>query len=223
MTRPLKPWAYGPFEVLVHAEMHYRAGDDFDRRIAMVGFDNAIEMAVTTYLNLHPMQRRNRSYSTNDVDRWLSNFHTKVEFFFVECGARGVIALTEKDVLIWYHQVRNGQYHVGGATIPQRRELDGVRAAALEVFSVLFEEGDTGSLLEEHIAAFSPFPPPPKIDEHDRAIDNEYPMVEVCGQPEYVSDLLYALDPSRYREVALELQDKAGIPFADGDATGLKS
>lgn len=54
MTRQLKPWAYGPFEVLLHAETHYRSGEDFDRRIAIIGFDNAIEVAITTYLSLHP-------------------------------------------------------------------------------------------------------------------------------------------------------------------------
>lgn len=223
MTRQLKPWAYGPFEVLLHAEMHYRIGDDLDRRIAMVGFDNAIEMTVATYLNLHPIQRGNRSYATADVGRWLSNYHTKVEFFVEECRTRGATATTEKDVLVWYHEVRNGQYHVGGATIPQRRELDGVRAAALEVFSVLFEEADPASLLEEHIAASSPLPPPPRLEEHDRAIDNEYPMVDICGQAEYVSDILYALDPNRYREAALELKDKDGMPSAGSDTTEPKS
>ena len=52
--RQLKPWAYGPFEILMHAEMHYLSGEDLDRRISMIGFDNAIELAITTYLNLHP-------------------------------------------------------------------------------------------------------------------------------------------------------------------------
>ena len=48
MIRQLKPWTYGPFEILLHAELHYRVGEDFDRRIAMVGFDNAIEVADTS-------------------------------------------------------------------------------------------------------------------------------------------------------------------------------
>jgi hypothetical protein len=30
-------------------------------------------------------------------------------------------------------------------------------------------------------------------------------MIDVCGHTEYVSDVLYALDPNRYVEVALEL------------------
>jgi len=46
----LTPWALGPFEIILHAEMHYRDGDDLDRRIAIVGFDNAIELAIHTYL-----------------------------------------------------------------------------------------------------------------------------------------------------------------------------
>jgi hypothetical protein len=48
----LPPWANGPFELLVHAEGHLRNGDDFDRRIALISFDNAIEVAITTYLTL---------------------------------------------------------------------------------------------------------------------------------------------------------------------------
>lgn len=219
MTRQLKPWAYGPFEVLLHAETHYRSGEDLDRRIAMIGFDNAVEVATTTYLNLHPMQRGNRTYKKDDVEKWLNNYHTKVEFFFIECGSRGITAAAKPDETIWFHEVRNGQYHVGGATVPQRRELDGVRAAALEVFSVLFDEPDASSLLDEYVAEMGPIPPPPRSDEHDRLIDNKHGMVEVCGQPEYTSDVLYGLDPNRYREAALELQpgqaqpdDKEGNP-----------
>ena len=201
----MKPWAYGPFEVLLHGEMHYRAPEDLDRRIAMVGFDNAIELSVTTYLTLHPILRGNRMYPKDEVTRWLQDFHTKVEFFFAECETRLVVASCSRDEMIWYHGVRNGQYHEGGATIPQQRELEGVRGAALEVFSILFEE-DAIKLLEEEIAAMGPSPIQPRSDEHDRLIDFQHGMVDICGQPEYVSNVLYALDPDRYRAVALELE-----------------
>ncbi|MBK8232833.1 MAG: hypothetical protein IPK72_20165 [Candidatus Eisenbacteria bacterium] len=65
----LDPLALGPFEIILHAEMHYRDGDDLDRRIAVVGFDNAIELAIHTYLSLHPIQRQNRIYPKVDVDK----------------------------------------------------------------------------------------------------------------------------------------------------------
>lgn len=207
MLRQLKPWAYGPFEVLLHAELHYRIGEDFDRRIAMIGFDNAIEVAITTYLNLHPIQRGNRRYAQVDVDNWLANYHTQVDFFFLECGSRQVTAIAQKDEIIWFHEVRNGQYHVAGATVPQRRELDGCRAAALEVFSVLFDTPTIDGVLEEHVAARNPVPPPPRIVEHDKLIDDQYGLIDSCGAREYSSDLIYAVDPNRYRELALELQE----------------
>jgi hypothetical protein len=170
----------------------------------MIGFDNAIEVAITTYLNLHPIQRGNRTYPGDNIEKWLANYHSKIEFFFLECGTRAGAVIAEKDVIIWYHQVRNGQYHIGGATVPQRRELDGARAAAHEVFSILFEESNLPALLEAHIVAANP-QPPPRTDEHDRLIDSAFRMINVCGRPEYVSEVLYRLDPDRYREMALEL------------------
>src|SRR4051812_42241733 len=134
----LKPWAYGTFELLVHAEMHRREGGDFDRRIAIIGFDNAIEVAITTYLSLHPIQRGNRTYTNGDVVKWSGNYHTKIDFFMAEIQKRAIGCKCEKAEIVWYHEVRNGQYHGGGATVPQARELDGVRNAALWIFSVLF-------------------------------------------------------------------------------------
>ena len=215
MTSPLKPWAYGPFEVLMHAEMHYQQVEDMDRRIAMIGFDNAIEVAITTYLNLHPIQRGNRTYVRADVDGWLQNFHTKADFFFAECVSRSIASSAKKDEIVWFHEVRNRQYHIGDAAIPQRRELDGVRAAAMEIFGVLFDQADVLTALAEHIAALSQPAAPPRLDEHDKLIDNEYRMLDLCGQPEYVSGILYAMDPTRYQEIALELRDAREAPSSE--------
>ena len=76
----LPPWANGPFELLVHADGHLIGGEDFDRRIALISFDNAIEVAITTYLTLNPIQRGNRSYPKADVEKWLNNYHSKLDF-----------------------------------------------------------------------------------------------------------------------------------------------
>ena len=37
----LKPWVRGPFELIRHAEGHLKAGTDFDKRMALISFDNA--------------------------------------------------------------------------------------------------------------------------------------------------------------------------------------
>lgn len=209
MIRQLKPWAYGPFSILLHAEMHYRVGEDFDRRIAMIGFDNAIEVAITTYLGLHPIQRGGRQYQNADVEKWTKNYHTKIEFFFHECGTRQIAVVGQQDEIVWFHDVRNGQYHVGGATIPQKRELDGVRAAALEVFAVLFDLADAEAQLDSHISAMQQTPQP-RTAEGDRLIDDEYGLIDLCGQLEYSSQLLYAVDPTRYHDIVQNLGNPTG-------------
>ena len=52
----LDPWIYGPYELIQHAEGHLKANGDFDRRMALISYDNAIELTITTFLKLraHP-------------------------------------------------------------------------------------------------------------------------------------------------------------------------
>jgi hypothetical protein len=204
----LTPWALGPFEIILHAEMHYRYGEDFDRRIAVVGFDNAIEVAIHTYLNLHPIQRQNRTYLKDDVEKWLENFHTKIEFLETEVKSRNLTMACDKAKFIWYHEIRNGQYHVGGATIPQARELEGIRDAALWVFTILFDVLDVEALLEQHLASRSGDDLPKRTDDDDRLIDREYGTVELCGKPYHVSEVLHAYDPVLYSELAGDIKKR---------------
>lgn len=206
MSNSLKPWAYGTFELLVHAEMHRVGGGDFDRRIALIGFDNAIEVAITTYLSLHPIQRGIRQYARNDVETWTDNFHTKIDFFMVELQKRNVPCLCDKADIVWYHEVRNAQYHGGGATVPQGRELDGVRTAALWIFAVLFDVADVERLVTDEIAGRAQVSLPTRTDETDRLIDDQHGLVDLAGKKYYTSEVLYALDPVLYSEVGVEIR-----------------
>jgi hypothetical protein len=202
---PLPPWAEGPFELIFHAELHLRAGEDFDRRIAMIGFDNAIEVAITTYLSLHPMHRGGLAYPTADVQQWLNNYHTKIDFFEAECGRRTIGMVIEKGYIIWYHQIRNEQYHRGGNSTPNLSDLRGIRQAALWVFSVLYDVPDPEAILAERIAAVSPPPPPQREERLDRVIDNTHGLVEIAGNYYYASEILFGIDADLYREMGLEL------------------
>ena len=40
----LKPWVCGPYELIRHAEGHRAATSDTDRRMALIGYDNAVEV-----------------------------------------------------------------------------------------------------------------------------------------------------------------------------------
>lgn len=66
----LPPWTSGPFELLVHTESYLCGGDDSDRRIALISFDNGVEVAITTYLTLKPIQRANKTHAKVDLEWW---------------------------------------------------------------------------------------------------------------------------------------------------------
>ncbi len=173
--------------------------------IAIVGFDNAIELSIQTYLGLHPVQRQNKTYTRADCDKWLENFHTKIDFFLMEAQARGSAVVCDKATFIWYHEVRNSQYHVGGATIPQARELDGIRETAIWVFGTLFDVADVKALLDQH-ASGPTKDLPQRTDEDDRLIDAEYGTLRVAGSTYYTSEILHAFDAVQYSEAARDIR-----------------
>ncbi|HEV2914349.1 MAG TPA: hypothetical protein VGX92_13815 [Pyrinomonadaceae bacterium] len=210
----LKPWADGPFELILHAELQMERSDDFARRIALISFDNSIEVSVTTYLSLNPLQRQNRQYQRVDVDRWLNNYHTKLDFFFEELLNRGLTVSFEKADVVWCHDVRNGQYHGGGPTIPRERELTEARKFAILVFSILFDVSDVENLLKIRISELTGNDLPKRDVNSDKLIDERYGVVRVGGIPYYTSELLYSVDPFAYGDRATKL--KSGIDPGDG-------
>lgn len=202
--RELRHWEQGPFELLIHAETHYKDGGDFDRRMAVISFDNAIEVSIHTYLSLDPIQRRNREFIKEDVQSWLRNYHTKIDFFLGEASSRGLLQVCDKAEFVWYHKVRNSQYHTGEPTIPKGEVLEGIREAALWVFSVLYDIDDTEQRLAREMALR--FPSPPERDEeYDEAIDYLYGSVDVGGRAYRASEILFAVDDVFYSKVGVEL------------------
>ncbi len=202
----IKPWAVGPFEMLYHAETHFLKGDDFDRRIALISFDNSIEVAITTYLALHPIQRGQRQYQRTDIETWQRNYHTKLDFFYQEVGNRSLPELVEKADIIFYHQNRNDQYHNGGAGVPELHKLEGIRQAAIWIFSTLFDVTDTDTILREKVeAARRDENPHIRELEKDRVIDLEHGMTDIAGISYYTSEILFNVDYQAYKEIGEEL------------------
>lgn len=201
MKAPLPPWANGPLELLVHAEGHLRSGEDFDRRIALISFDNAIEVAIATYLTLNPIQRGGRSYAKGDVDKWMTNYHTKLEFLEAEIAARGGSWKVAKANIIWVHDHRNEQYHGGHKGTPEKSVLKIIRDAAFWVFAMLFDVNDPELVLEQEILGKAPLAAPSRNRKFDVAIDAHYGVVEVGDQSYYASELLFAVDDDAYRDL----------------------
>ncbi len=139
MSSKLPAWARGPYELIEHAEEHFGRENDTDRRIALVGFDNAIEVAITTYLQLNPKLRSGKTFPRKDVDGWLQNYHTKIAFFEQFVDDKRFHLQSSITEIIWYHSLRNELYHSGNGMVPERHCLEGVRLAALEVFEALYD------------------------------------------------------------------------------------
>jgi hypothetical protein len=134
----LPPWVQSPFELIRHASEHLILGGDTDRRIALIGFDNAIEVCIDVFLSLHPKVRGGVEISNDETEKAKRNYHTKLEFFYKYAQDKEIsVEIPEADI-IWYHDLRNKLYHSGNGLIPETHVLVGARAAALFIFKSLF-------------------------------------------------------------------------------------
>ncbi len=208
MNANLKPWARGPFEVIVDAEMHRLNGEDYDRRLALIGFDNAIEISITIYINLHPLQRNGVQYNRQNTENWLSNFHRKLEFFYdTFLPSQGKHPRVPRENLIWYHRNRNGLYHGDVIGVPDIETLQGAREAAFWIFCELFETDHSTleQLVDSEIKT--------RTGKHwqkaeiiDRLIDERFGVVEVGEAKYYTSEILFAVDPDYYTQLGQDLK-----------------
>lgn len=213
MSRGLKPWVRRVFELIVHAEIHLREGGDFDRRMAHVGFDNAIEVGITTYLSLNPIQRGGRTYKREDVQNWTRNYHAKLAFLEKEAKDRDYSLKVPNDEVIFYHEIRNNQYHAGGPGVPEAEHIGGLRTAALDAFAMLFDVDDVEQVLEHCVAqrTVTKAEQPNRDPTVDALIDMLDEPVFVAGHPYAVSEVLYATDPDAYQAVASGVTESRNI------------
>lgn len=209
----IKPWAEGAFELLVHGELHLRGGSDFDRRIALISFDNCVEVAINTHLNLDPLQRAGLQYVRTDVDKWSKNFHTKLDFFFGTFTASSTLTFEKTDV-VWTHDIRNDQYHGKSPTIPRIQDVTRAKEYATTIFSELFFIQNTADEIEEAIkllekAGFDSQQKP--TSEYDDLIDEQYDNVIIADEIYKVSEILKNTDIDEYNRLGKTLQaEKAG-------------
>ena len=203
------PWANSVFELIVHAEMHMIEDGDFDRRIALISFDNAIENSITTYLTLNPINRGGAAYPNTNVNHWLTNYHTRLEFLEAEIALRQTVWIVDKSNIVWVHDQRNEQFHGGRSGVPEQNVLEIVREAALWVFSMLFGVSDAETELEREIGARTLAPPPVPNESFNKAIDARYGVIEVGGASYYASELLFAVDFASYLSLGESLVDES--------------
>lgn len=128
----------GPFELIRHANDHLHDAGDTDRRMALIGFDNAIEVCIDAFIRLHPRLRDGYEIPRKQAAAVARTYHTKIEFLDKYIQDKGYSVDLPVEEIVWFHQLRNELYHHGNGLVPELHILHASRDAALRVFQTLF-------------------------------------------------------------------------------------
>ena len=132
------PWSEGPKELLQHAVDHLALGGDFDRRIAMISTDNAVELMITTYLGLPKRIRGEQGPTRRELEDSRNSFPAALDLLekYFENKLTGV----NLEEIEWYHRIRNEVYHAGHGVTVELARIQTYLELAVLLFHNLFDE-----------------------------------------------------------------------------------
>ncbi len=131
------PWIDGPKELLQHAIDHLENGGDFDRRMAMVSIDNAVELTIKTYLSLPKRGKNKTGPSRKELNENSESFPLLLDLLEKYLPEK-LIDLNLDDIE-WYHRIRNQLYHSGNGITVDKKKVETYYQLALILFETLFE------------------------------------------------------------------------------------
>lgn len=134
----ISPWAKGPLELIKHAMGHLDCAGDTDRRIALIGFDNATEVCIDVFIRLPPQLRDGYEIKREDVTKYLRSFNSKIGFVDDYIQEKGIDTEISTNELLWFHTLRNELYHSGNGMVPELHVLEGARNLCIAVYGCLF-------------------------------------------------------------------------------------
>src|SRR5205823_12902128 len=130
-----KPWISGPKELLDHGLQHLEGGADFDRRMALICIDNAVELMIKTFLGL-PKRASGLQISRTrfeDASRSFPGLLDALEEF----GGTRLDGIDLSDIE-WYHRLRNELYHTGNGLTVERQKVEVYAQLAGKLHASLF-------------------------------------------------------------------------------------
>lgn len=114
-----RPWVSGPTEILEHGLALLEKDTDANRRIALILIDNAVELAIKTYLGL-PRRATGIALSRKRLSEISDSFPDLLDAL-EEHAPETVSGLDLADIE-WYHRLRNQLYHGGvGLTVERTK------------------------------------------------------------------------------------------------------
>jgi hypothetical protein len=144
----VKPWVSGPKELLEHAIDHLPRGSAFDLRIALISTDNAVELAIKTFMGLPERARGTPGPSRKELEQASQSFPDLLDLFEKQASDR--IQGFELGDIEWYHRLRNDLYHNGNGITVDRDKVDGYLQIAKVLFESLFGEQVSRGAVPEH-------------------------------------------------------------------------
>jgi len=149
------PWAEGPKELMQHAVDHLAIGGDFDRRIAMISIDNAVELMIKTFLGLPKRSRGTEGPSRKELEASFNSFPSLLDLMekYAEDRLNGV----SLDEIEWYHRLRNQLYHSGNGITVELAKAQTYLSLAKILFENLFKsplEVKVTSSIEQKLGKF---------------------------------------------------------------------
>jgi hypothetical protein len=133
-----KPWTDGPRELLQHAVDHLAEDGDFDRRIAMISIDNAVELMVKTHLGLPRRARGDDGPSRKELQEASESFPALLDLLDKHDSDK--ITGLNLDDIEWYHRIRNQLYHSGNGITVETSKVEAYLQLAQSLFQNLFGE-----------------------------------------------------------------------------------
>jgi hypothetical protein len=130
------PWTDGPRELIQHAVDHLALGGDFDRRIAMISVDNAIELMIKTYLGLPERTRGFKGPGRKELETVSESFPGLLDL--LQNYATHKITGLSLDDIEWYHRLRNQLYHSGNGLTVEVSKVETYLQLAISLFESLF-------------------------------------------------------------------------------------
>lgn len=127
------PWSHGCVESLAYARTVAASSSDAGRRIAFVLIDNAVEVALKTYLSF-PRSRRGGSSLQLRRDATFPELLLAMGEMFESESIPGV----DFDALRHSHALRNVLYHEGNGINPDEVQVDSYMGTAEALIGALF-------------------------------------------------------------------------------------
>ncbi len=128
-------WASGAIELIKHADSHTHLETAFDRRIAFISIDNAVETSVRTFLSL-PHSKSGVKVPRKELDGVENSFPGLLALLWQHAGNR-LTGIDGADIE-HYHRIRNTLYHQGTGLSVDEQYLLAYRQIAVLLLKNLF-------------------------------------------------------------------------------------